>query len=39
MHEEEENIKAEHLELAFLKLKNEGKFAFDEMDIRSLFDE
>ena len=39
MHEEEDNIKPEHLELAYLKLKNEGKFDFSEMDVRQIFDE
>ena len=30
MQEEEEYIKPEHLEFAYLKLKNMGKFDFDE---------
>ena len=36
---EEENIRPEHLEMAFLKLNNKGKINFNEMDLKGLFND
>ncbi len=37
MASDEENILPEHLEMAFLRLNNAGKFNFGEMDLKNLF--
>lgn len=39
MEEDEEHIRPDHLEMAFLNLKNQGKLDFNEMEVRDLFDE
>ena len=37
MAEEEDNIRPEHLELAFMKLNAQGKLDFREPDLKRLF--
>lgn len=39
MEDEEEFIRPDHLELAFLNLKNQGKLDFNELDVREMFDD
>lgn len=39
MDEDEEYVRPDHLEMAFLNLKNKGKLDFNEMEVGELFDE